>query len=333
MKPGFGQLQRIATLANSGSLFGVVYMVLGLLAFAIQDSIVKQLSLNYPVLELLTLRSLVVQLGLTAIIFYAGLRGAVGPSGRSLFHTSRPVLLLIRGVFAFFAFTAYYLALSRMPIADAAAIYMTAPLFVTALSVPFLKEKVGLHRAAAVIVGFLAALTMIRPGSSVFQVVAVLPLFSAIAYAFIPIVNRKIGMSQPALTMGFYTTTSYLGFCVIAYFLVHFIGWQVDSDSVFANLAEHWRPMTFPHMAWITVSGLLFICGLLGLTQTYRLLPVSMVAPFEYSYLIWATLLGFLVFGEFPGLHTLLGGLVIVLCGCYITYREHNGKAAARPTS
>ena len=120
---------------------------------------------------------------------------------------------------------------------------------------------------------------------------------------------------------------------MIAYFLVHFIGWQVDSDSVFANLTEHWRPMTFPHMAWITVSGLLFICGLLGLTQTYRLLPVSMVAPFEYSYLIWATLLGFLVFGEFPGLHTLLGGLVIVLCGCYITYREHNGKAAARPTS
>ena len=129
MKPGFGQLQRIATLANSGSLFGVVYMVLGLLAFAIQDSIVKQLSLNYPVLELLTLRSLVVQLGLTAIIFYAGRRGAVGPSGRSLFHTSRPVLLLIRGVFAFFAFTAYYLALSRMPIADAAAIYMTCLLY------------------------------------------------------------------------------------------------------------------------------------------------------------------------------------------------------------
>ena len=69
---------------------------------------------------------------------------------------------------------------------------------------------------------------------------------------------------------------------------------------------------------------MIFIGGLLGLTQSYRLLPVSIVAPFEYSYLIWATLLGFLVFAELPGLHTVLGGMVIVLCGCYVAYRERN---------
>lgn len=330
MNSGVSRLQRIATLANSGSLFGVVYVLLGLLAFAIQDSIVKQLTADYPVLELLTLRSIVVQLGLIIIILVVSRKGAVGPTGRSLFHSSKPFLLLLRGTFAFFAFTVYYLALSRMPIADAAAIYMTAPLFVTALSVPFLKEKVGLHRAAAVIVGFVAAIAMIRPGSSVFQVVAVLPLFSAITYAFIPIVNRKVGMSQPALTMAFYTITSYLFLCLVSYFLVHFFSWQIDPENVFANLTEHWRPMSFVHLFWTIVSGLFFICGLLGLTQSYRLLPVSIVAPFEYSYLIWATLLGFLVFGEFPGPHTLLGGLVIVLCGCYITYREHGvGRGTA----
>ncbi len=329
MKPGSGRIQRATDLANSGSLFGVVYAVLGLLAFAIQDSIVKQLTAHYPVLELLSLRSAVVLLGLIALILVLGKSGNYRDRV-SLFRTARPKLLLLRGSFAFVAFTVYYLALSSMPIADAAAIYMTAPLFVTALSVPFLHEKVGFHRVAAVLIGFVAAIAMIKPGSSVFQQVAILPLFSALAYAFIPIINRRVGMSEPALTIAFYTIVSYLSLCVLAYMAVHFIDWQIDEQNLFANLARHWLPMTVAHIGWTALSGIIFIGGLLGLTQSYRLLPVSIVAPFEYSYLIWATILGFLVFAELPGLHTVLGGLVIVLCGCYIAHREHK-LSALRP--
>ena len=252
MKLITSRLLRATEHANSGSLFGVIYAVLGLLAFAIQDSIIKQLTAHYPVLELLSLRSGVVLLGLIAIILIFG-RGGDGADGRtrvSLFRTSRKGLLLLRGSFAFVAFTAYYLALSRMPIADAAAIYMTAPLFVTALSVPFLREKVGLHRAAAVLVGFAAAIAMIRPGSSVFQMVAVLPLFSAITYSFIPIINRRIGMSEPALTIGFYTIVSYLSLCLIAFFIVHLIDWRIDERNLFANLGQRWQPMSISDIGW-----------------------------------------------------------------------------------
>jgi len=301
-------------------LYGVLYVVFGLLAFAIQDAIVKALTKHYPVLELLTVRSIVVLLGLVVLMKTIG---ASSSRGVSLFKTPTPALLMSRGAFAFFAFTAYYLALSQIPLADAAAVYMTAPLFVTALSVPLLGEKVGVHRVLAVIVGFLAAIMMIRPGSSVFQMAATLPLFSAMCYAFIPIINRRVGLSQPALTMAFYTILCYLLLCVVAFFLVHNIRWSVDSDSVLANLVAHWQPMSLVHLLWCVVSGLFFIGGLLGLTHSYRLLPVSVVAPFEYSYLIWATALGWLIFRESPGLHTIAGGLVVVLCGCYITYREH----------
>lgn len=310
------------TVPSGGQLYGVLYVVFGLLAFAIQDAIVKHLSADYPVLELLTIRSIAVLAGLVLLMIVLG-----GPKGRwSLFKTDRPVLLMSRGAFAFFAFTAYYLALAKIPLADAAAVYMTAPLFVTALSVPFLGEKVGLHRVMAVVVGFVAAIVMIQPGSSVFQAAAALPLFSAMSYAFIPIINRRVGLSQPALTMALYTTLCYLALCLVAFVLVHTIEWSVDPENVFANLAEHWRPMTLWHLLLCCVSGLFFIGGLLGLTQSYRLLPVSIVAPFEYSYLIWATLIGWLVFRESPGLHTVAGGLVVVLCGCYITYREHSVK-------
>lgn len=305
---------------SPGSLYGVLYVVFGLLAFAIQDSIIKRLTADYPVLELLTVRSVVVLLGLAVISAIVAGRGR----RMSLFKTTKPGLLMLRGAFAFFAFTAYYLALAKMQIADAAAIYMTAPLIVTALSVPLLGERVGVHRAAAVLVGFFAAIAMIRPGSNVFQTAALLPLFSACAYAFIPIINRRVGLSQPALTMGLYTIICYLMLCLVSFVLVHTIAWKIDEQSVFANLVQHWLPMSPLHIAMTIVSGLFFIAGLLGLTQSYRLLPVSIVAPFEYSYLIWATLLGWLVFSELPGLPTIIGGMLIVLCGCYVTYREHS---------
>ena len=302
-------------LPASESPWAVLYVVFGLLAFAIQDAVVKQLSVDYPVLQLLTVRGVVVFVSLGVLVFVVG--------GLPLFKSTRPSPMLLRGVFAFFAFTIYYLALSKIPFADGAAVYMTAPLFVTALSIPLLGERVGIHRVLAVLTGFLAALVMINPGSTLFQPAAVLPLFSAMLYAFIPIINRHIGLSQHPLTMGFYTTASYLGLCILAGLIVHSFEWSISEGSLFSNLFQPWLPMTTPALLLTALSGFFFVLGLLGLTQSYRLLPVSIVAPFEYSYLLWATLIGLIAFNEIPGPRTLLGGLVIILCGCYVAFREH----------
>jgi len=238
------------------STWSVLYAVLGLLAFAIQDAIIKQLSVDYPVLQLLAVRGAVVFLSMVLLVFVVG--------GWPLFKSARPSPLLLRGVFAFFAFTIYYLALSKIPFADGAAVYMTAPLFVTALSIPLLGERVGIHRVLAVLVGFVAALVMINPGSTVFQPAAALPLFSAMLYAAIPIINRHVGLSQHPLTMGFYTTASYLALCLLAGLLVHSFDWSISDTSVFSNLFQSWRSMSLPALALTTVSGLLLCWGCLG---------------------------------------------------------------------
>jgi len=219
------------------------------------------------------------------------------------FGAARPKILLLRGAIAFAAFTSYYLALNKMALADGAAIYMTGPLFVTALSVPLLGERVGWHRWAAVAIGFSAAIYMINPGSDVFRVVALLPLLSAIGYAFIPIINRQVGLSEHALTIAFYAMIAYAGLATVAGIVP--------------------KPGEF---VLISLSGILFIIGLLALTQAYRTLPVSVVAPFEYSYLVWATILGYLVFSETPSTRTWLGGAVIIACGCYVTWRNRPPK-------
>lgn len=306
-------------------LWRVLYAVFGLLAFALQDALIKDMSVTYPVLQLLTIRSLIVLLTIATLALLIG--------GFRLLKTSRPGLLMIRGVFAFCAFTLYYIALSKLPLADGAAIYMTAPLFVTALSVPLLGEQVGVHRAAAVMTGFIAAIIMISPGSSIFQAAAVLPLFSAMLYAFIPVINRHIGLREHPLTMGVYTMLSYMILSALAGILIHTQDWGVSDTHLFADIFRHWRPMATGDTILITFSGLLFVAGLLGLTQSYRLLPVSIVAPFEYSYLVWATAIGYVAFSEVPQLRTIIGGLVIVACGCYIALREgRSAKPATKKT-
>ncbi|MEM7564407.1 MAG: DMT family transporter, partial [Pseudomonadota bacterium] len=181
---------------------GILFCVGSLLLFAIQDALLKYLSQRYPVLEILTLRSLIVLLLLIVVglLFY----------GRSVMIGRQHNLMMLRGVLAFFGFTSYYLSLKTIPLADAASVYMTAPLFVTLLSGVILGERIGMHRWISVVVGFCAVIIILNPGSSLFRMAAAIPLFSALCYAMIPIINRRIGLTEHAMTMGIYTTAMFL---------------------------------------------------------------------------------------------------------------------------
>jgi len=270
-------------------------------------------------MQVLTLRTavVVVVLTVTGLIFY----------GYRILLTSAPRLMLIRGVLAFFAFSSYYLSLSRIPLADAAAVYMTAPLFVTILSIPLLGEKVGIHRWVAIAMGFLAVIVILNPGSGLFQFASALPLFSALCYAMIPIINRRIGFSQHVLTMSIYTTVSYLGMTIIAAILIHAAPAPNSNSPIIAQmLLDRWHLPSMTDFGWTAMSGLIFVSGLLCITHAYRVAAVSVVAPAEYSYLIWTSLLGYLVFGDVPGLRVVMGSLVVVAAGLYVMYREQKNR-------
>ena len=295
-------------------LAGIGFCVFALLAFAAQDAIVKALSVHYPVLQVLVLRSALVLVILLMLGFYF--------HGVGIIKSKQPKPMLLRGVLAFLAFTSYYLALTRIPLADAAAVYMTAPLFVTALSAPLLGEHVGWHRWGAVTLGFLAVVIMLNPGSSLFRIEAAIPLFSALCYAAIPILNRWIGLSEHVLTMTIYTTVVFLLLTSTASLIVHTLPYTITGEGFSVNLFQRWSWPTNEHLQMIALSGIVFTIALLSITQAYRIAIVSSVAPFEYTYLVWAGLLGFIVFDDVPGVRTILGGLAVVACGCYVLYRE-----------
>ena len=292
-----------------------------LLLFAIQDSIIITLSKRYALLEVLCLRSLIVLVML--VVFGLVWRGP------GILYSQQPKPLMARGALAFLAFTSYYLALTKIPLADAAAVYMTAPLFVTLYSAPLLGEKVGPHRWGAVVLGFAAVMIMLNPGAGVFDFVAVIPLFSALCYALIPIINRRIGMSEHALTMAIYTTVTYLALILILALIIYVLPTPDSAGYIGKVLFEEWTLLSLQDVALIVLAAGLFAFGLLSITQGYRIAIVSTVAPFEYSYLLWATIIGFLLFGTVPGPRTLLGGAIVVTCGCYILYRERKRAVVA----
>ncbi len=163
---------------------------------------------------------------------------------------------------------------------------------------------------------------MLNPGSSLFRIESVIPLFSALCYAMIPIINRRIGMSEPVLTMGIYTTLTYLGLMLLASMLVNLLPLPATQSGILAALFQRWLWFSIGDICLILVTACLFSVALLCITQAYRIAIVSSVAPFEYSYLLWASIIGYLYFGDVPGIRTLVGGSLVVVSGCYIVYRE-----------
>lgn len=293
---------------------GIAFLVIALSIFAMQDAVVKYLTEQYEVLQILTWRILAVVLILGCIAQFK--------HGWSFLKTDHRALMLLRGFFAFAAFTNYYFALSYIPLGDAATVYMTAPLFVTALSVPLLGEQVGIRRWLAVMVGFAAVVFMLNPGSGLFRPIALLPLASALFYSFIPIVTRKFDSREHTLTITFYTTLSYAVLCLVMSAVVHLWPALPQDSGIWGFMAQPWNTINAQGWMLILLSSVMFTAGILCITTAYRAAEVSVLAPFEYTYLLWATLIGYIVFSDVPTLRTWVAGFVIAGSGIYIAVRE-----------
>lgn len=300
---------------------GALMLSGSLLAFSIQDAVVKLLSEQYAVLQVLTIRIvfvLFIVLGICLLRY-----------GADALRTRYYKILMLRGLLAFLAFTTYYLALAVTPMASVAAVYMSAPLFVTALSALLLKEKVGIHRWTSVIIGFAAVLVIINPTAETFRIESALPLLSALFYSMLPIITRHIGQHVSAVVMATYNSISYTILCFVAVALISTISVDENAAPLLLSITQNWSIPTASDVLWMGFTGIFFTTGVLSITQAYRIASVSAIAPFEYTLLIWTALIGYIVFGEVPTLRTILGAIVIVACGVYILYRESAAKKAA----
>lgn len=283
--------------------------------FSLNDAGIKYLSEDYALHQIILLRSTIGLILTIAILM--PLEG-----GYALMKTRHPVIHLIRGLLIVAANMAFFMGLAVISLSEATAIFFIAPLFITALSVIFLGEQVGARRWIAVFIGLAGVIVMVRPGTSTFQLAALLPLFAAFAYACMQILTRKIGLTEKASTLTFYIQLVFI--IVSGTFGLFF------SDGQYANPDS--PTMDFLFREWIMpdTKDLLVMIGI-GLSsgiggylvsQAYRLCQAATIAPFEYVALVLAIVWGITIWGDWPDFYEWVGILMILGSGLFVFWRE-----------
>ena len=288
--------------------------MLGMLIFSLQDIAVKWIGGDYPVLEIVTFRSLIA-LPLTLLFFrYEG--------GRGLPTTKRYKLEYVRGLFYFLSYTTHFMGLAALPLAEIAAIKFSGPLMITSLSVVMLGEKVGPRRWLALLVGFMGVLLIVRPGLAGFNMGSVFILISVLFYALATMLTRKLQTTDSSATMSYYSSLVYLLATFVFAPLTIFVGEIPNAHPSIVFLFHAW---TMPSLSdWIIMSGLglVWAGGMYCLARAYSLALASVVAPFEYIALPINIMWGFVIWHEFPELITLVGAFFTLSSGLYILFRE-----------
>src|SRR5687768_6236115 len=298
----------------SSNIQGAISLVLATFIFSLQDIAVKWIGGDYPVLEIVVFRSLIALPCTFLFLRYEGRRG--------LPTTQQPKLEYIRGFFLFLSFTTYMMGLAALSLADVAAIRNSGPLMITFLSVVWLGEKVGPRRWLALIVGFIGVLLIVQPGSGTFNLGSIFVLIATLFYALSVMVTRKLQTTDSSATMAYYSSLVYL---VIAFILAPLAGVVGEIPDAHPSIAFLFRAWIMPTgLDWFIMSGLglVWAGGMYYVARAYSLAQASVVAPFEYTPLLFNVIWGFVLWREVPTLTTVAGALLTLVSGMYILYRE-----------
>lgn len=286
-------------------LQGILLMCASMAVFSAMDCASKFLTGDYHPVMVTWGRQAMQTLMLVPLVFW------FGPE-RSL-RSSAPVQQALRGLFLIASTVCFVSGLAALPLAEAAAIGFVSPMFTTALSIPLLGEQVGWRRWAAILVGFAGVLIVIRPGTAAFDPAAFFPVASSLFWAFALIVTRKMSHRDTPLTTLIYASV-------------------VGLLAATLPLPWYWTMPDATGLALMAGMGVLSLAGHYLLVRAFQRGSASILAPFSYSQMIWATLFGYLVFDSLPDGWTWVGAVVIILSGVYVWHRERvrHGLAGKR---
>lgn len=290
----------------TSSLRGILWMCAGVFCLSVGDAISKWLGEVHSPVQIIFFRTLV-SIPLIALIahFNGGLRKLT---------TRRPGVHLIRGLIATGTMFCFVFGLTMLPLAETTAIAFAAPLFVTLLSVPLLGEKVDRLPLIAAIVGFLGVLIVVRPGAAGFHPGAFVVIGAALCYALLMITARRYGVRESLWAMVFYVTLVPLIITAVL------LPWA-------------WTTPWPVHWLGFLGAGIFGVSAMACITLAFRHAPAALAAPFDYTAMVWAVLLGWWLWGEMPDLWVYVGTLVIIGSGLAIAYHERRTTLKRRPTA
>lgn len=302
---------QVSSAPNTRAIVGITAICGGTFAFTLQDVLMKILLDDYSLWVLIAVRMIV------SIVLLSTLIACLDERHR--FRTPNFGIHLIRGFIMAICFIAFYAALPLLGLATIATITYSFPLFTAVLAAVFLKETVGWKRSLALVVGFAGVVVAIRPGSDVFDPVTLLPLITAVTYAVSLIMLRRMGESESTYTVALHTSITFCSFILL---LGYVLGLMLGEVPGYEHLNWEWRLPPIEDAAILLLLGLCGVTGITLISKAYQIGPASFMAPFDYVYLAWAALLGFLIWDVLPDGYTMVGMMLIVGAGIYIGHRE-----------
>lgn len=282
--------------AKDQALKGIIFMTMGLFLFAGLDALAKFLTSDYHPVQVAWVRLGGLAIGAFVIILL---------KGRSVFETPKRHLQIARGFAAAGSAIFFIIAITYVPLADAFAVTFVAPFIVTIMGAVFLKEKVGIRRWSAIIIGFIGMLIVVRPGMGVLHPAVFLVFIAASCFAVRQILSRALASSDDTSTTIVYTALTSFILLSIPLPLV----WQIPDNNLHLGL--------FISVALGAMVGEILVIRALEMAQAVALAPV------HYTLLLWGTFYGYLIFGDLPDIWTWVGALIILASGLYTIHREH----------
>lgn len=289
----------------------VLYMAAAVALQTVLDASVKWLTDGYTVPQIAFVRYL---MSLAVVLLIAGRAGGLATLG-----TRRPLAHGLRSLLNLATMLCFFYALKLLPLADAIAITFAAPLFMTIFSVILLRERVGAARWAAVLLGFAGVVLILQPAGTGLSGGAILALASAVFYALALIASRELSATETSHNILFYYTLCVLLFSGVAGLLGEtgaVPGWK-------------WAPLRFDDLWVFVLMGLAGTFCQFFFNQAFRYGEVSMLAPLEYTALLWGIVYGVVLWGEFPTWLTLAGAAVVAGSSLYVVQREARARRNA----
>ena len=279
-------------------ILGIIFMTLAMLCLSVNDVLVKGLSSTYPIWEIIFFRALSGVIISVVLIFFFGWHKL---------KTKKPVGHLVRAFSSVGCVVFYFFGLKYLLLSENVAIVHSAPILATILAVPILGEKIGFHRVAAILLGFIGVLIIVKPGSDLFKIESLFPLLAAFFMAISYLSTRFLMSTESSVAIIFYYSFALLITSLI-FFPIDFI-----IPSIF-NL--------IPLMA----LGIMGSLGHYFMSQAAKSAEVVIITPFEYTSFIFLGIMGYFFYNEVPTSSVFIGAFLIVLSGTYIVYREHQKK-------
>ena len=292
---------------------GILYILLGMMVFAIQDSLMKHIYSFVSLYEVYLVRTLV-----SLIIILLFLKLTKRPI---VFKTQYPLLTFCRVILFFFGFSSFYISLTVMPLATATALFFVTPFLITIFASIFL-EEIGPRRWSAVIIGFIGVYIILNPNFSDFDYFSLTPILCAFCYSLSMIIIKKTSDKDSVYTQTF---TFYLGAIIISsifYFIIGDGQYNTTDHPASQFIFQEWFTNLKVSLLFMIATGVTASVAFILLFKAYSIASPAVVSPFEYSILLWSSLSGWIFFNEIPNLQTIVGIFVIVMSGIYIFIRE-----------